>query len=78
MNGRLVFVTPYIITRSAQAVTMPIEERLEKLGFKKVHPFTKEKFSQSAQGVDALLTLASLIEIDEHHKIGREIHIYEK
>ena len=31
-GGRLVLVTPYIKTRSGQAVTMPIDEKLEQLG----------------------------------------------
>jgi tRNA G10 N-methylase Trm11 len=77
-DGRLVLVTPYIMTRSGQAVTMPISEKLERLGFKLVKPFTKEMFPPLAAGIEALTEAPSLIEIDERHKIGREIHIYEK
>ena len=77
-GGRLVVVTPYIVTRSGQAVTMPIGEKLGSLGFKLVPPFTKEMFPEELEAVEALAGLASLVEIDERHKIGREIHIYQK
>lgn len=77
-NGRLVLVTPYIITRSGQPVIMPIGEKLERLGFKCNLPFTKETFSVDAQGTEDLLGTRSLIEVDERHKIGREIHVYQK
>ncbi|MGA2524312.1 MAG: methyltransferase domain-containing protein [Candidatus Bathyarchaeia archaeon] len=77
-GGRLVLVTPYIVTRSGQAVTMPICEKLESLGFNRVQPFTKEMFPEKLEAVEALESLGSLIEIDERHKIGREIHIYQK
>jgi tRNA G10 N-methylase Trm11 len=77
-NGRLALVTPYFITRSGQAVTMPIEEKLVNCGFKAVQPFSKEMFSDNTTGVEELVNMRSLIEVDEHHKVGREIHIYEK
>ena len=77
-GGRLVLVTPYIKTRSGQAVTMPIGERLEQLGFKRVCAFSRDMFSQSAGGLERLVNTASLVEMDERHMIGREIHIVEK
>ena len=77
-SGRLVLVTPYIKTRSGQAVTMPISEKLCDLGFKRVYVFSKDMFSQSAGGLDRLAGASSLVEMDEHHMIGREIHILEK
>jgi tRNA G10 N-methylase Trm11 len=76
--GRLVLVTPYIVSRSGQPVTMPIGEKLENVGFKKVKPFAKEMFSDRLEEVEALTDLPSLVEVDERHKIGREIHIYQK
>jgi signal transduction histidine kinase len=57
---------------------MPIREKLESLGFTRVQPFTKEMFPEKLEAVEALESLGSLIEIDERHKIGREIHIYQK
>ena len=77
-GGRLVLVTPYMKTRSRQSVTMPIGEKLESLGFKVVYAFSKEMFSQSAGGLERLINAASLVEMDERHMIGREIHIVEK
>ena len=76
-NGRLVLVTPYIIARSGQAVTMPIGEKTQKAGFKQIHPFSKEAFSEKISAQE-LTELASLIEVDERHMIGREIHIFQK
>jgi tRNA G10 N-methylase Trm11 len=77
-GGRLVLVTPYFVTRSGQAVTMPIAEKLERLGFRRVQPFTKEMFSKNLGGAEALEALSSLVEVDERHKVGREIHIHQK
>lgn len=77
-GGRLVLVTPYIKTRAGQAVTMPISEKLGNLGFKRVYVFSKDMFAQSAGGLDRLVGASSLVEMDERHMIGREIHIVEK
>lgn len=76
-NGRLVLVTPYIKTRSNQAVTMPIDEVLGQCGFKRVFAFSKGMFKEGLD-VGRLVGCASLIEIDERHKVGREIHILSK
>jgi tRNA G10 N-methylase Trm11 len=77
-GGRVVLVTPYIITRSGQAVAMPIGAKLESYGFKKVQPFSPEMFTLEISGAEELTNAASLVEVDERHMIGREIHIYEK
>ena len=77
-GGRLVLVTPYIITRSGQSVTMPIGEKLENLGFRRIQPFSKDMFSKDAIGLEELIDAPSLVEVDERHKICREIHIYQK
>jgi tRNA G10 N-methylase Trm11 len=77
-KGRLVLVTPFIKTRSGQGITMPISKKLEYLEFKRVYAFSKDMFSQSAGGLDRLIDAGSLVEMDERHKIGREIHIIEK
>jgi len=76
-GGRLVLVTPYIRTRSGQSVTMPIGERLAHIGFRKVCAFSRDRFSQNLN-VERLVGVTSLVEMDERHKIGREIHIIEK
>jgi tRNA G10 N-methylase Trm11 len=77
-GGRMVLVTPYILSRSGQEVTMPIGEKLESIGFKRVEPFSKNMFATYAKGVEELMELHSLVEMDERHKIGREIHVFEK
>jgi tRNA G10 N-methylase Trm11 len=76
-NGRLVLVTPYIKTRSNKPVSMPIQGKLEEIGFKRVCPFSKDMF-KSGLDVDRLVNMSSLVEMDERHKIGREIHILQK
>ena len=77
-GGRMALVTPYILSRSGQEVTMPIGEKLESIGFKRVEPFSKNMFATDAKGTEELMELHSLVEMDERHKIGREIHVYEK
>ncbi len=76
-NGRLVLVTPYIKTRSNKPVSMPIQGKLEEIGFKRVCPFSNDMF-KSGLDVDRLVNMSSLVEMDERHKIGREIHILQK
>ena len=62
-DGRLVVVTPYIITRSGQSVTMPIAEKLENKGFKLVQPFSEDMFSQNAREHEELVSMRSLVEV---------------
>ncbi len=76
-KGRLVLVTPYIKTRSNQVVTMPIDEVLQQAGFKRIYAFSRDMFQENLD-IGRLLGAGSLIEIDERHKVGREIHILEK
>jgi tRNA G10 N-methylase Trm11 len=76
-KGRLVLVTPYIKTRSNEAVTMPIDNQLECVGFKRICAFSIDRFSKNLD-VGRLSHSGSLVEMDERHKIGREIHILEK
>jgi tRNA G10 N-methylase Trm11 len=77
-DGRLVLVTPYIRTRSREAVTMPIDENLGQVGFKRIYAFTDDMFSVEAPEHGRLMGTPSLVEIDERHKVGREIHILQK
>lgn len=76
-NGRLVLVTPFIKTRSGQPVIMLIDEAVKNAGFKRVHVFSKDIFTDRLD-VGRLIHSASLIEMDERHKVGREIHILQK
>ncbi len=77
LDGRLVLVTPYIKTRSGQSVIMPIDETVKAAGFKRIYAFSEDIFS-SKLDVGKLLHSTSLVEMDERHKVGREIHILQK
>ncbi|MEM3377322.1 MAG: DNA methyltransferase [Candidatus Bathyarchaeia archaeon] len=77
-GGRLVLVTPYIKTRSEKSVTMDIEEKILEIGFQRVYPFKKEHFVEGVRVPDALTATTSFVDIEERHKIGREIHIFQK
>ena len=70
-------VTPYFKTRSNEVVTMPIKDKLEGTSLKRVYAFTFNMFAKNLD-VGRLVHSASLAEIDERHKIGREIHILQK
>jgi tRNA G10 N-methylase Trm11 len=75
-RGFLVFVTPFIKTRSGKPVTMQIEEVASAIGFKTVNPFRKEIFAEEASSLQ--VDMGNLIDVEERHKIGREIHILQK
>ena len=77
-GGRLVLVSPWIKTRSGNPVTMGIEEKAVELGFERVHPFKKEFFAGDAVVPENLVAMASLVDAEERHKIGREIHVFQK
>ncbi len=77
-NGTLVVVTPYIVARSKQVVTMPISEKAAEVGFSKVKPFTPDMFAKTATNSEVLTGLESLVEVDQRHLIGREIHVFRK
>ncbi len=77
-NGRLVVATPFIRTRSREAVTMLLEEKIREVGFKRVYAFIDDMFSPEAPEHGRLMGAPTLVEMDERHKIGREIHILQK
>jgi tRNA G10 N-methylase Trm11 len=75
VGGRLVVATPFIRTRSREAVVMPLEEKITEVGFKRVYAFTDDMFSPDAPEHSKLMGAPTLVEMDERHKVGREIHI---
>jgi tRNA G10 N-methylase Trm11 len=77
-NGKLVVVTPYIVTRTKQIVTMPIGEKAESINFVRVKPFTPEVFNKNITNIETITGLDSLVEVDSRHLIGREIHVFRK
>ena len=77
-EGRLVMVTPYFQTRSGEPVATRFVEKAEEVGFKRVVPFKKELFERDGEAERNLTDLASLIDVAERHKVGREIHVFQK
>jgi tRNA G10 N-methylase Trm11 len=77
-DGTLVLVTPYIVARSGQIVTMPIAKKAQEVGFTLVKPFSPEIFAKTAANTETLTALDSLVEVDKRHLIGREIHVFRK
>ena len=77
-RGRLVLVTPYFQTRSGQPVATRFAEKAEKVGFKRVFPFKREFFEKNGVAEQNLVGLASLVDVAERHKVGREIHIFQR
>jgi tRNA G10 N-methylase Trm11 len=77
-GGRLVLVTPYIKTRSEKPVTMSLEEKAVTVGFKKAYPFPREILPTDGIAQEKLTKMASFVDMGIRHKIGREIHIFQK
>jgi tRNA G10 N-methylase Trm11 len=77
-EGRLAIVTPYFQTRSGESVATRFAEKAKEVGFKQVFPFKKEFFAKDGEAERNLVGLASLVDVAERHKVGREIHIFQK
>lgn len=77
-EGTLVFVTPYVKTRSGNFITLDLEEEVKAIGFKKTYPFEKNVFADGSPLVKELAITSSLVDVGKKHKIGREINILQK
>ena len=77
-GGLLVFVSPYIKTRSGKPVTLRMEGKALELGFERVHPFKNAFFAEGVAAPESLLAMASFVDVEERHRIGREIHVFKK
>jgi tRNA G10 N-methylase Trm11 len=77
-GGRLVVVSPYIKTRSEKPVTMGLEGKAVEIGFERVYPFKKKFLAEDAAAPENLMGMVSLVDAEKRHKIGREIHIFQK
>src|SRR5271157_1400720 len=77
-RGRLVLVTPYIRTRSGKLIAMPLERKATDIGFAIVCPLREAVFAREDEAEKDLARTASFVDIGERHKIGREIHVFEK
>lgn len=77
-GGRLILVSPYIKTRSEQPVSMQIGEKAAEIGFKTAFLFRGEVFAEKTVVPKNLIAMTSFVDTDERHKIGREIHVFQK
>ena len=76
-KGRLVLVSPYIKTRSGNPITMEIKAKATEIGFERVRPFKMKHFEETS-GTERLRKMVSFVDVEERHKIGREIHVFQK
>lgn len=75
-NGYLAIVTPYVKTRSGKPVRMNIQDIGTRAGFEPVMLYQKNIFE--TKPMPPLNEAFSFIDVDERHKIGREISIFQK
>jgi tRNA G10 N-methylase Trm11 len=76
-GGYLAVITPYIRTRGGKFVSMGIGKLAVEAGFETVKPFLQVAFVGEATDFP-LKDLASFVDVDDRHKIGREISIFQK
>ncbi len=76
-GGYLALVTPYIRTREGKPETMRIAQMAEDAGFEAVQPFAGVAFVNDAADFP-LRDVASFVDLDERHKIGRQISVFRK
>jgi tRNA G10 N-methylase Trm11 len=78
-DGRIVFSSPYIRTRSGKPVSMDVKEVALKIGFHKVLLFEGTFFQENIVSYQHKLKgTYSFIDMEKRHKIGREIHVFQK
>jgi tRNA G10 N-methylase Trm11 len=76
-GGNLVFVTPWIRTRSGGFITLDFHKKTEALGFRAVPLFKKELFADDIPCTELRIE-PSLVDIGMRHKIGRRINLLQK
>jgi hypothetical protein len=57
---------------------MHIEEEAVLIGFERVYPFQKSVIASGEIARENLTKMASLVDVGEKHRIGREIHVFQK
>jgi len=77
-GGRLVLVAPYVRTRSGRPVAMPIGEKAISIGFKRVYLFQEKVFAEDVNVKKEMADMASFVDAEERHKVGREIFVFQK
>jgi len=77
-SGRVVLVSPYMRTRSGNPVAMLVGEKAMSVGFKRVYLFQEKVFAENVEIKENMAKMASFVDAEERHKVGREIHVFEK
>lgn len=77
-GGRLVLVSPYFKTRSGKPVRLALDEKAEETNLVKVLPFQKGFFVKDDAATQKLVRTRSLWDVTERHRVGREIHVFQK
>jgi tRNA G10 N-methylase Trm11 len=77
-EGRLVVVTPYIKSRSGVFVRMGLGDRAVAVGFRVVCPFERGLFGEDNQVVGGLVGVSSFVDMEERHRVGREVWVFQK
>jgi tRNA G10 N-methylase Trm11 len=78
VGGRLVFVSPFVRTRSGKPVTLAVEEKAVDVGFKQVFPFREKVFAGDVVVKEELAEMCAFVDAEERHIIGRRIHVFQK
>jgi len=76
-GGNLVFVTPWIRTRSGGFITLDLHGKAKSLGFRTVPPFREEIFGDNVRYTEMSPEL-SLVDVGTGQKIGRKINVLQK
>ncbi|HTY74434.1 MAG TPA: methyltransferase domain-containing protein [Candidatus Nanoarchaeia archaeon] len=76
-GAHLAVVTPFVKTRSGKPVTMNIQSIAQSIGFLPIKPFKQVIFKKAAADFP-LKELSNFVDVDERHKIGREINVFMK
>ncbi|MGF3521979.1 MAG: TRM11 family SAM-dependent methyltransferase [Candidatus Bathyarchaeia archaeon] len=77
-GGFLVVVAPFVKTRSGKAVTMDLQDMAIQEGFQVVKPLQTVAFTEDSSAAPSLKEMSTFVDVEEHHKIGRQIHIFQK
>ena len=77
-SGRLLIITPCFQTRSGEDVATHFADKAVEVGFECIFPFKTAIFKNQEKAVEKLASLHSIVDVAGRHKVGREIHIFQK
>ena len=77
-GGRLVLVAPWVRTRLGKPVSMGVGEKAVGVGFRRVFLFREPVFSGDVEVKPEMAGMAFFVDAEARHKVGREIHVFQK